>query len=153
MADISNVVSDYMSHMKNVRLVLDIAVFLKGKVLLVRYKDTNKYDHQSGWFLPDDYFADGEHPDDTAQRILKEQLGFERGSSVIDHFESFIGDDKSWHLVFHYKLYLDSQPELKLSNDIDKCEWFSVDSLPDDSEIAHRGRARYVILKILREKK
>jgi ADP-ribose pyrophosphatase YjhB (NUDIX family) len=153
MAEISKIVSDYMSHIKNVKLVLDVALFYNDKCLLVKYKDTNKYDHQKGWFLPDDYFADGEHPDETAERILKEQLGLDNKNASIDHFESFIGNDKSWHLIFHYKLALDEEPKLKPSADIDNFEWFGIDILPPDSEIAHKGWAKYVIQEILNMRK
>jgi len=33
-------------------LIADVALLAEGEVLLVRYKDVNKYDHQKGWFLP-----------------------------------------------------------------------------------------------------
>ncbi len=39
-------------------LIADVALLSEGKVLLVRYKDANKYDHHKGWFLP----MDGVHP-------------------------------------------------------------------------------------------
>lgn len=142
-----------MSHIKNVKLVADTALFFDNKVLLVKYKNTNKYDHQKGWFLPDDYIAETEHPDDTAARIIKEQIGLENTTSRIDHFESFIGKDKTWHLIFHYKLFLNSEPQIKSSDDVEIFEWFTTDSLPPDSELAHNGWARYVIMEILKNNK
>ena len=47
------------------RLVADVALFARNRVLLVKYKDVSLYDGQRGWFLPDDFlrfgveFADG----------------------------------------------------------------------------------------------
>ena len=142
-----------MNYLKSVKLVADTALFYNNKVLLVKYKDTSKYDHQKGWFLPDDYIAEVEHPDDTATRILKEQVGLDNNNSNIDHFESFTGNDKTWHLVFHYRLFLDKEPVLTPSADIDKYEWFKVNSLPADSELAHHGWARFVIQEIMKNGK
>lgn len=142
-----------MNYLKTVKLVADTALFFDNKVLLVKYKDTNKYDHQKGWFLPDDYIAEAEHPDDTASRILKEQVGLDNNNSSIDHFESFTGGDKTWHLIFHYKLFLDKEPNITPSDDIDKYEWFSINSLPEDSELAHHGWAKFVIQKIMKNGK
>ena len=34
------------------KLIADVCLLNDSKVLLVKYSDTNKYDHQSGWFLP-----------------------------------------------------------------------------------------------------
>src|SRR5205085_221376 len=59
----------------NVKLVADVAVVAEGEVLLVRYANTAKYDGQTGWFLPDDFLAHLEHPDDAARRIVREQTG------------------------------------------------------------------------------
>ena len=152
MAEISKVVFDYMGHIKNVKLILDIAVFYNDRFLLVKYKDINKYDHQKGWFLPDDYFADGENPDDAAERVLNEQLGLNTRDSIIDHFESFMGDDKTWHLIFHYKLFLRSEPQIKPSEEIKMHEWFNMENLPGDKEFAHKGWARLVVQEILKSK-
>lgn len=57
------------------RLVADVCVLAGERVLLVRYKDVRRYDNQRGWFLPDDYLAHLEHPEDAAMRILQEQAG------------------------------------------------------------------------------
>ncbi len=141
-----------MNHLKTVKLVADIALFFDNKVLLVKYKDKNKYDHQSGWFLPDDYIAEGEHPEDSASRILNEQLALDNHNPEFDHFESFIGNDNSWHLIMHFKIYLDSEPKLIPMEDIEKFEWFDMKLLPNDSEIAHHGWAKFTIKEISNRK-
>ncbi len=55
-------------------LIVDVALLAGDQILLVKYKDINRYDHQPGWFLPDDHLGHGEHPDRAAERILREQV-------------------------------------------------------------------------------
>lgn len=129
-------------------LIADIALLAEGKVLLVRYKDVNKYDHQKGWFLPDDALLHLEHPDQCAQRILKEQLAFDAASPSLHYIESFMGNDESWHLVFHYKSELPKIPTLLPAADIEKAEWFDLKNLPSPSEIAHHGWALGILRRI-----
>ena len=128
-----------------VKLVADFALFASRSVLFVRYTDTNKYDHQSGWFLPDDLLTDREHPKAAAQRILADQIGTEKIELELADIESFTGNDGTWHLVFHYRADLDSRPKLDLSSDIAEAIWFDLDSLPDQSEVAHHGWALLTI--------
>lgn len=134
-------------------LIADVALLADGKVLLVRYKDTNKYDHQKGWFLPDDALAHLEHPGKAAARILKEQLNFSEAAPLLHHIESFKGNNGSWHLAFHYQAELDEIPVLKMSNDLEAAEWFPLDTLPGKSEVAHHGWALGIIKTITREVK
>ncbi|MFQ5933909.1 MAG: NUDIX hydrolase, partial [Dehalococcoidia bacterium] len=123
------------------KLVADAAVFADGKVLLVKYTDINKYDHQRGWFLPDDLMNNLEHPERAAKRILKEQVGLSLSEINLSHIESFKGNDGTWHLTFHYRVDLDETPDLAPSSDVAKAEWFSLDNLPDQSDVAHHGWA------------
>ncbi len=88
----------------NCKLVADVAVFAEGDVLLVKYKDSNKYDHQKGWFLPDDLLKEFEHPDEAAKRILHEQLKIRDVEVSLHSIESFKGNDSSWHMAFHFML-------------------------------------------------
>lgn len=130
--------------MHNCKLITDIAVFTNDKVLLVKYKDGNKYDHQTGWFLPDDELKEFEDPDDSAKRILEEQLGISNADTKISFVESFKGNDSSWHIVFHYKITVPDEV-IKPSVEIVSSEWFDLRSLPDKKEIAHHGWALYTI--------
>jgi len=134
---------------KNIKLVADVALVNANKVLLVKYKDSNKYDHQKGWFLPDDLVAFNEHPQDTARRILSEQCGYITANLKLDHIESFVGNDGSWHLVFHYYQGIDALPKIYPSGDVDEHEWFDFYKLPAESEIAHHGWAKNTIEKIV----
>jgi len=134
---------------QKIKLIADATLLSNDKVLLVTYKDTGKYDGEPGWFLPDDLVQFNEHPEDAAKRLLNEQLGFITGNLKIDHMESFIGNDKTWHLIFHYYLQMDSLPKMLPTGNIDKWDWFDFYKLPDDKDIAHRGWARFTIEKII----
>lgn len=133
-----------------VKLVADVTVISGDKVLLVKYTDTNKYDHQSGWFLPDDLVNYGEHPDDTITRIAKEQLGLDSIKPGLSFIESFTGNDKSWHLVFHYKAEIKDTSRVNTSGDILESQWFGRNSLPNAKEVAHHGWALYTLDEILK---
>lgn len=130
------------------KLIADVTLFSDGDVLLVKYKDGNKYDHQKGWFLPDDLLLEFEHPEDAAIRILKEQLNISGIVPDLHTVESFTGKDESWHLVFHYKAVVPLHTVIKKSEDISEYDWFDIKDLPDKKETAHNGWAIYTIKSI-----
>jgi len=132
-------------------LIADVAVLSGGRVLLVKYTDVNKYDHQAGWFLPDDGLRHLEHPEAGARRILREQLGLTVRRPVLGHIESFRGNDGSWHLAFHHKVAVDTTLPIRPSEDLLAAEWFELSKLPPKSEVAHRGWALSVIRKLMAE--
>ncbi|MDZ4713338.1 MAG: NUDIX domain-containing protein [bacterium] len=138
--------------MAECKIVIDVAIISKENILLVKYRDKNKYDHQKGWFIPDDLLAQSEHPDDAAIRILSEQFNINL-CPKIDHFESFTGNDNSWHLIFHYKAEADELPEVKPSEDIETFQWFGLNDLPGESEVAHHGWALFTIDEMMKLKK
>jgi ADP-ribose pyrophosphatase YjhB (NUDIX family) len=127
------------------KLVADIAIFAGGRVLLVKYRDTANYDHQRGWFLPDDYLAHAEDPSDAATRIADEQVGIALVGAQLGEVESFGGDPGAWHLIFHYRADLDRLPELRPGTNVAAAEWFPVDELPDKRSVAHGGWALEVL--------
>lgn len=98
------------------KLVADVTLLAENSVLMVKYRDTAKYDEQSGWFLPDDYISHLERPEDAAKRILQEQAGLDAVGVTLDHLESF--SNGAWHLVFHFKAELGSRPEVKAGDNI-----------------------------------
>ena len=132
------------------KLIADVSLFTKKNILLIKYNDANKYDHQSGWFLPDDLLLDFEHPEDAAVRILKEQLNLSEIIPVLNHVESFKGNDSSWHLVFHYKAELSAIPEINFSEDVNSIQWFEINKLPEKNDVAHHGWALYTIDEIIK---
>jgi len=129
------------------KLVVDVALIASDNVLLVRYRDTSRYDNQQGWFLPDDYLDHLEHPDDGAKRILLEQVGLEPLEIQLAAIESF--GNGAWHLVFHYRGQLEKIPALTPSENIAAARWFQLDALPEPAEVSHHGWALETIDKIL----
>ena len=121
------------------KLVADVAVLSEGRVVLAKYKDTSKYDHQSGWFLPDDFLLHAEHPEAAAKRILSEQIDLQAPALTLSHIESF--GNGAWHLIFHYKINFDKVPKFTPSENLATAEWFDLKKLPDRSEVAHHGWA------------
>ena len=128
------------------KLVADVSLRAGDRILLVRYRDTRKYDGQRGWFLPDDYLAHLEHPDDAARRIVREQAGVEPPELRLAEIESF--GDGVWHLVFHYAGELNDPPQLLPSGNVDAAEWFPLQALPPASEVAHEGWALDVLSRL-----
>lgn len=131
--------------MSQCKLIADVTILSGGKVMLVKYKDGNIYDHQNGWFLPDDLVKEFENPDDAAKRILKEQLDIQGSEVKISFVESFTGNDKSWHIVFHYKTNIRPEQNPSQSEDIMAMEFFDLKNLPEKNDIAHHGWALYTL--------
>ena len=132
------------------KLIADVAVVAEDQVLMVRYSDGNRYDHQTGWFLPDDLLNHLENPEDAARRLLLEQVGVDAGAVFLSHVESFQGKDGTWHLAFHFVIQMEKLPDITMSKDIDSFEWFYLDQLPLRGDVAHRGWALDTIREILR---
>jgi ADP-ribose pyrophosphatase YjhB (NUDIX family) len=121
------------------KLIADVAVFAERHVLLVRYRDTGRYDGQEGWFLPDDFLEHVEHPSDASRRILDEQVGVSDPGAALSHIESF--GNGTWHITFHFRIDLHERPPLRLSENVRDAEWFALDALPAASTVAHHGWA------------
>ena len=119
------------------KLVADVTLLGQDCVLFVRYRDTSRYDGQTGWFLPDDYLAYLEHPDNAASRIISDQTGIAGVEPRLAEIESFDGD--LWHLVFHYFAALEHTPPVAAVGNVAAAEWFPLDALPSVSEVAHHG--------------
>jgi ADP-ribose pyrophosphatase YjhB (NUDIX family) len=126
-------------------LVADVVIIAEGQVLLVRYRDSAKYDNETGWFLPDDELQYLEHPERAGSRILKEQLGLSGVKTRLDHIESFKGNRGAWHMSFHSKAELGSKPPLRPSDALAEAEWFELEKLPPRDEVAHHGWARHTL--------
>jgi ADP-ribose pyrophosphatase YjhB (NUDIX family) len=128
------------------KLVADVAVLSGGSVLLVKYRDTSRYDGQKGWFLPDDSLEREEHPDEAGKRILRDQVGLTDVSASLHHVESF--GNGAWHLIFHYAVELPEGADPMPSENVAAAEWFPLDSLPDPDDVAHHGWALDVLEQI-----
>lgn len=135
----------------NHSLICDVAVMAEGSVLLVKYKDVEKYDGEAGWFLPDDVLREFEHPTKAATRIAREQLRLELDDVRLGLIESFRGNDGGWHMSFHHRTELPTIPDMQPSDDLAAAEWCPLDGLPPRSEVAHHGWALNVLKKVMRE--
>ncbi len=129
-----------MDEVGRLKLVADVALREGDGVLLVKYRDTRKFDGQAGWFLPDDFLQRLEHPEDAARRILREQVGLEAPRLRLGLIESFEGDG-AWHLIFHYEGRLETPPRIVPGENTAEAAWFPLDALPARSELAHGGWA------------
>ena len=109
-------------------LIADVAVVADGKVLPVKHADTNRYDHQAGWFLPDDSIRHLEHPERAAVRIGKEQLGLDVRGVRMSHIESCKENDGSWHMPFHFVADFDRAQTIAPSSHIAAAQWFGLDT-------------------------
>jgi ADP-ribose pyrophosphatase YjhB (NUDIX family) len=127
------------------KLVADVCVLADGGVLLVRYRDTTKYDGEGGWFLPDDFLMHEEHPQRAARRILGDQVGLEGARPVLAFVESFGMENGAWHLIFHHRLDLAVPPRLAPSPALADMRWFALDALPAPDDVAHHGWALELI--------
>jgi ADP-ribose pyrophosphatase YjhB (NUDIX family) len=129
------------------KLVADVALVAENSVLFVRYRDTSGYDGQTGWFLPDDYLAHLEHPDDAARRIVSEQAAGISAAPRLTEIESF--DGGHWHLVFHYVAAVESAAPVEATGNVAAAEWFSLDTLPPADEVAHHGWGLETLARVL----
>jgi ADP-ribose pyrophosphatase YjhB (NUDIX family) len=129
-----------------VKLVADVAVVADRRVLLVRYKDVSRYDGQRGWFLPDDYLAEGEHPDVAARRILREQADLQLEPALAE-IESLTNG--AWHLIFHYHAAAAAPESVRWGANVAGADWFPLDALPPDAEQAHEGWAGDVLSRLI----
>lgn len=113
-------------------------------MLLVKYRDTRKYDGQTGWFLPDDYLRRLEHPEEAAKRIATEQAGLDLTNLSLSFIESFEGNG-AWHLIFHYRSVLERVAPILPRGNVATAQWFPLRRLPPRRELAHEGWAADVL--------
>ncbi len=132
-------------------LVSHVAVLHHTSALLVKYRDAESVDGQTGWFLPNDGLRHVEHPENGAKRILKEQVGIVNPNLKLVEIESFIGDNKTWHLIFDYLAFPTSK-DIRKSELIMDAQWFEMEKLPSPQEFAHHGWGRGLLLKHARLK-
>ncbi len=126
-------------------LVSHVAVLHHNSALLVKYREMP--DGQKGWFLPNDDLKHVEHPEEGAKRILREQVGIEPSTLKLAQIESFVGNNKTWHLVFDFLAFPLSMKITKAPSLLD-AQWFEMDKLPPASEFAHQGWGHSALLKL-----
>ena len=85
------------------------------------------------WTLPSSIINYGENPEAAVKRIAKEQLGTEPSSVRLVDVLSF--GDKHWDLCFVYEVSIDKVG--KVSQDIEKAEYFDRSNLPAEYRTDH----------------
>ena len=85
------------------------------------------------WTLPSSIINYGENPEAAVKRIAKEQLGTEPSSVRLVDVLSF--GDKHWDLCFVYEVSIDKVG--KVSQDIEKAEYFDRSNLPAEFRTDH----------------
>lgn len=100
----------------------------KGEVLLTR----RAVDPLKGyWDTAGGFCEEDEHPEDAARREILEELGVEvELTGLIGIFMDRYGDCGDWTINLYYRGHIKSG-EIKPTDDIDACQWFSLDNLPN----------------------
>jgi len=125
-------------------MVAHVAALHHSSALLVKY--SMGPDGQQGWFLPNDDLRYLEHPDQAAKRILKQQVAIEDATLKLVEIESFLGNNKTWHMIFDYLAFPRTMNVLA-GKGIAEAKWFEIDKLPPAEEFAHHGWGRTVLVK------
>jgi ADP-ribose pyrophosphatase YjhB (NUDIX family) len=80
------------------------------------------------WTFPSSLINIGEHPEQAIKRIVREQVGTEAKNLKLLDVQSY--GDKHWDICFVYEATIDSTG--KLSQDIEKAEYFERGKLPPE---------------------
>lgn len=126
-------------------LVRDLAA---GKVALVEYKaDATPNAKRSGLWIPAPELAEGEHPEDSARKVL-DSLGLV-GDGVklaLAGVDSFVTRD--WHVLFNYVADVPTGTELKGDERYASARWYDLAALPEAKAYAHGNWERSLVLKL-----
>lgn len=94
-----------------------------GQILLLKHR----FRGGSGWGLPGGFLEAGEQPLDALKRELLEEIGMEVESAEIFAARSF-KKPRQVEVLFRCRANSDAKPQ---TMEIERAEWFSVESLPD----------------------
>lgn len=108
--------------------ISSFAVVKKGNELLLTKRIRPEFT-AGKWVLPSSIINFGENPESAMKRIVKEQLGAEPRAVKLVDVQSY--GDKHWDLCFVFEASIDSVG--KLSQDIEKAEYFDRNNLPPET--------------------
>ena len=120
----------------NTRFTVTVGALIfndRKQVLLLKHR----FRAGSGWGLPGGFLERGEQPIDALRRELREEIGLELEDVDIFAVRSF-EKPKQVEVLFRARANANGKP---LTMEVERAEWFSVDSLPEG--LPHDQR-RYV---------
>jgi ADP-ribose pyrophosphatase YjhB (NUDIX family) len=113
--------------------ISSFAIAKKGNELLLVKRIRPEFT-AGKWLFPSSIINYGEHPESAVKRIVREQLGTEPKNAKLIDIQSY--GDKHWDLCFVYEVTVDSVG--KVSQDIEKAEYFDRGKLPPEFRSDHR---------------
>ena len=112
--------------------ISSFAIAKRGKELLLVKRLRPEFT-AGKWVFPSALINFGEHPESAMKRIIKERLGAEPRSMKLVDIQSY--GDKHWDLCFVYEVSIDGVG--KVSQDIEKAEYFDRGKLPPEFRADH----------------
>lgn len=112
--------------------ISSFAIIKKGNQLLLAKRIRPEFT-AGKWVFPSSLINIGEHPESAIKRIVKEQLGTEPKQARLLDIQSY--GDKHWDLCFVYEVSIDGIG--KISQEIDKAEYFEKSKLPAEFRTDH----------------
>src|ERR1700755_2289109 len=98
----------------------------RGRVLLLRHVLRKG----SGWGVPGGFLKSGEQPEEAIRRELREETGLEL-DSVEFAFVRTLRGVRQVEVIFRAAMKADALARVEKGFEIDRAEWFALDSLPD----------------------
>lgn len=98
----------------------------RGRVLLLRHVLRKG----SGWGVPGGFLKSGEQPEDAIRRELREETGLELDSVELAFVRTLKGV-RQVEVIFRATMRSDALARVEKGFEIDRAEWFEIDSLPD----------------------
>jgi len=118
--------TEYVTHISS------FAIIRRGNELLL-VKRTRPEFTAGKWVFPSAVINFGEHPELAVKRIIREQLGVDSKNVSLFDIQSY--GDKHWDICFVYDVSIDGTG--KLSEDIEKVEYFDKRKLPPEFRSDH----------------
>jgi ADP-ribose pyrophosphatase YjhB (NUDIX family) len=98
----------------------------RGRVLLLKHVLRKG----SGWGVPGGFLKSGEQPEDAIRRELREETGLELDAVELA-FVRTLGGVRQVEIIFRATMRSEALARVEKGFEIDRAEWFEVDSLPD----------------------